>query len=427
MRLRAAVWLAALGTIGLACGADAAVRNSFILNEANSVSGDKFLESNKFDTTLGRLQGNGQNWLEFLVVQGDEQPGGSFAKTLDLRGWTIDWSYDKQDEADPNKYGSGTITFTHDPLWAAVPVGTMLTLNEWQKVWYRPGEDSGGGLDRIGGIGGMGTQRGEDYNAATDTLVDFSTDVRWNPLKSGGADWNIHVWAGERNPDDSFKYFTFSGSIVNGDSENPLPLATEDGGLYAVNNDSWKWSIEDAAGNVVQGPLGETASGVTAASPFTGQPTGANWSVNSQEIIRFEGFAASASPTQQKYLDSWLNDYQDGSSGSFATPNVWSSGSGVQDLSALRNWLVAGDANLDGSVDGGDFLAWQRGYGKANPSFTDGDFNGDGVVDGADLDVWRTAVASGAQPAPANVPEGRAAVLALLGGLGVLLTRRHSN
>ncbi len=428
MQSRLSLVLALATAIGLASASNAAVRNSFMLNEANSVTGSKFLESNKFDTTLGRLQGNGQNWLEFIAVQGDELPGGAFAHTLDLRGWKLEWAYDKQDVTDPNKYGSGTVTFTNDPLWAAVPVGTMLTINEWKEVWYRPGSDVSGGLDRVGGIAGAGLQHGDAYNAATDTLIDFSTDTVWNPLANGGGangDWNLHVWAGERNPDDSFKYLTYSGSVVDGDPDNPIPVGTDEGGLYPVNNDNWQWSIKDAAGNVIQGQLGETGTGVTGVSPFTGQPMAPNWSVNSQEIFRLEGFPSGQSPTQQTYLDSWLNDYQDGSSGSFGQPNVWSSGSGVQDLSSLRNWLTTGDVNLDGAVDGADFLAWQRGVGMADPSYSDGDLNGDGAVDGADLDVWRGAFGAAASAATASVPECGAMLLAIMGYVGMATARRR--
>ncbi|WP_428303567.1 hypothetical protein [Lacipirellula sp.] len=423
---RFVLWCAAI--LCVSSTASAAVRNSFMLNEANAVTGSKFLESNKFDTALGRLQGNGQNWLEFITVQGDELGGGKFKNTLDLRGWKFEWAYDKQDPADPNQYGSGTITFTNDPLWAAVPVGTMLTINEWKQAWYQPGSDLNGGLDRMGGIAGLGQQRGEDYNPAVHTLKDFSTNVGWNPLANGGGaagDWNINIWAGEQNPDNSFKYFNFTGSVVNGDPNNPLPIGSGEAGLYAVNNDSWQWTIKDAAGNIVQGPLGETGTGVTAVSPITGQPVAANWSVNSQEIVRLEGFAVGSSATQQKYLDTWLNNYQDGSSSSFGEPNIWSSGSGVQDLSPLRSWLKTGDADLDGVVDGSDFLAWQRGFGKAQPSLTDGDLNGDGVVDGADLAVWRGAFGAAGTVAVAAVPECSTACLAAMAAVGFIRRRRR--
>ena len=408
--------------------ARAAVRNSLMLNEANAVSGSKFLESNKFDTNLGRVQGNGQNWLEFLVVQGDELGGEAFSKTLDLRGWKLDWAYDKKDPLEPNRYGSGTIQFSNDPLWTAMPVGTMLTINEWQKVWYRPGIDGAGGLDRAGGIAGLGVVHGDGYNPATDTLRDFSTDTQWNPHANGGGaagDWNIHVWAGERNPDTSFKYFAFTGSVVDGDPLNPIAIGTDEAGLYPLNNDNWQWTLRDASDNVIQGAFGETDTGVTAVSPISGVPTAPNWSINSQEIFRLEGFAAGANPTQARYLSAWLNDYQDGSSSSFGQPNIWSSGSGVQDLSLLRNWVQEGDVDLDGFVDGADLLAWQRGLGSEDASLTDGDLSGDGGLSGDDLQIWRERFGTPASLATAAVPEAGSALLMVMAA-AVLPWRRRS-
>jgi hypothetical protein len=47
------------------------------------------------------------------------------------------------------------------------------------------------------------------------------------------------------------------------------------------------------------------------------------------------------------------------------------------------------DFDGDGIVDGHDFLAWQRGFGKTGPTLADGDANGDGAVDGGDLSLWQ--------------------------------------
>ncbi|WP_428308111.1 family 16 glycosylhydrolase [Lacipirellula sp.] len=80
---------------------------------------------------------------------------------------------------------------------------------------------------------------------------------------------------------------------------------------------------------------------------------------------------------------------------------------------------ISADFNLDGVVDGADFLVWQRGASVASggePS--DGDANGDGIVDGADLEVWRQQYgASGASAdaaATVEIPEPSGAVLAVL-------------
>lgn len=54
-------------------------------------------------------------------------------------------------------------------------------------------------------------------------------------------------------------------------------------------------------------------------------------------------------------------------------------------------YVAGGDADfdLDGDVDGRDFLAWQRGYGMTNPSRSNGDANNDNIVNGADLAIWQ--------------------------------------
>ncbi len=54
-------------------------------------------------------------------------------------------------------------------------------------------------------------------------------------------------------------------------------------------------------------------------------------------------------------------------------------------------FTAGGDADfdLDGDVDGRDFLAWQRGAGSANPTKASGDANNDDVVNSADLAIWQ--------------------------------------
>lgn len=418
----------------------AAVPNSLVLNEINTVSNLAFLDQdrpggarNRADLTLGRLQGNGQNWFEFLVVQGDELGGGAFANTLDLRGWKIEWSYDKPPllptDPDPEIYGSGTIEFTNDPLWAAVPKGTLLTVSEWKQVWYHDaGTDPAGfgGLQRDGGINGLGEVVGEPYDANVHTkLVDFSTELRWNPASATPdgvhtgqtGDWGLRVWAGERNPDNSFKYFKFSGSIVTGDPTMPIAIGTTEAGLYAANNDNWQFTIlaPDAGGGpdkVIQGPIGEALS------------SGA-FSVGGDELFRLENFPVRTPPAKlTDYLQASIADYVDGTSSAFGRPNVWSGGSFVQDLSTMRNYTTkAGDATLDGRVDAADFLTWQRNVGSTSAGILQGDFNGDGSVTTADLAVWRGQFAASSVAAAGAVPEGGAALLAAIASLGILQLR----
>src|SRR5690606_32627211 len=55
--------------------------------------------------------------------------------------------------------------------------------------------------------------------------------------------------------------------------------------------------------------------------------------------------------------------------------------------------VVAPNADFDGNltVDGADFLAWQRGFGASSAGRSDGDSNADGVVDASDLAAWMQA------------------------------------
>ncbi len=77
-------------------------------------------------------------------------------------------------------------------------------------------------------------------------------------------------------------------------------------------------------------------------------------------------------------------------------------GDGLVDQGDLAAWLVAagefnlgvgraflpGDANLDGTVDGQDFIIWNDNKFTATAAWTAGDFNADGVSDGQDFIVW---------------------------------------
>lgn len=76
-------------------------------------------------------------------------------------------------------------------------------------------------------------------------------------------------------------------------------------------------------------------------------------------------------------------------------------------LTASRNPILEGDANLDGVVDGLDFLAWNAHKFTSAAAWCDGDFNADGIVDGLDFLHWHAnrfqASDTMAVPEPASV------------------------
>lgn len=62
------------------------------------------------------------------------------------------------------------------------------------------------------------------------------------------------------------------------------------------------------------------------------------------------------------------------------------------DIAATENGLGSpyklGDANLDGTVDGQDFIAWNAAKFTDSLLWSDGNFNADGFVDGQDFIAW---------------------------------------
>ena len=93
----------------------------------------------------------------------------------------------------------------------------------------------------------------------------------------------------------------------------------------------------------------------------------------------------------------------------------------------------AGDANLDGEVDGADVDIWKLNVGTTGSGVWElADFNYDGEVDGADVDIWKLKVGSSLAPPPGGaglsiggagvsiVPEPGTLALLAAGLLGLL-------
>ena len=81
-----------------------------VLNEWNAVAADGWLKDGGEDTVLGRVQGNGGDWFELLVVEDG----------LDLRGWTLQMS----DRAG----AAGSLTFTDAGMLSSLSAGTLITI-----------------------------------------------------------------------------------------------------------------------------------------------------------------------------------------------------------------------------------------------------------------------------------------------------------
>ena len=72
-----------------------------------------------------------------------------------------------------------------------------------------------------------------------------------------------------------------------------------------------------------------------------------------------------------------------------ADVDAWLLEAGAVELASGASYLQ-GDANLDGTVDGSDFLIWNSNKFQEVAAWCAGDFNADGSVDGSDFLIWNS-------------------------------------
>ncbi len=67
----------------------------------------------------------------------------------------------------------------------------------------------------------------------------------------------------------------------------------------------------------------------------------------------------------------------------------WLAQAGAANLASGNPYLPA-DANLDGRVDGQDFVAWNIHKFTSTAAWCSGDFNADGAIDASDFNIWNS-------------------------------------
>ena len=87
-----------------------------------------------------------------------------------------------------------------------------------------------------------------------------------------------------------------------------------------------------------------------------------------------------------------------------ADRDAWLAEAGAAQLTSGNAYLL-GDANLDGTVDGQDFVIWNANKFTAQPGWCAGDFSADGFVDGQDFVLWNSNKFTTADASMTMVPE----------------------
>jgi choice-of-anchor B domain-containing protein len=103
-----------------------------------------------------------------------------------------------------------------------------------------------------------------------------------------------------------------------------------------------------------------------------------------------------------------------------ADRDAWLAAAGAANLASGNPYLL-GDANLDGAVNGADYIIWSSNRFTATPAWCSGDFNADGVVNGADYVLWSSFRFQSSDTNPVPEPAGWLIVL----GITVAAGRRQ--
>ena len=193
-----------------------------ILNEYNAVDstapvgtflngGTDTLDSdgapNAVDKHFGRVEGNGGDWFELVVV------GTGAAGTVDMRGWKIEIGQ----HDGPIFETSAMIQLSTHNYWSAVPTGTILTFIEHNTAQ--------GGLD---------------------------TGIAIRNRRSTDGDTWTNIWIGDST------YLTYTDAVTNGYTVTAGVVTG-----VAVDDLGTRLRIKDAGGRIVFGAAGEGISPVS--------------------------------------------------------------------------------------------------------------------------------------------------------------------
>jgi len=240
---------------------------ALIVNEYNAVSSSEFLGGDdpcrpetKVDTFFGRVQGNGGNWLELVVIEDH----------LDIRGWEIRYAQDSGNSTgialwDPLRpsWVQGIIRFEPKAFWADMRAGTIITISEQDIL------------------------ETEDHNGVPRTF-DLRTHTGFEPLNG---DWWIHISTqDEQSKSEVVRLMT---TLTTAEGDGP--------GDFSVHQKDWEVRIRDL-NNDCFGPIGESISGWTEGS------------VKKDEAVRLE-------EDPDDVIE--ISDYDDVDDTTFGAPNVW--------------------------------------------------------------------------------------------------------
>ncbi len=290
-------------------------------------------------TGWARIEGNGGDWMELVVTQDH----------TDLRGYTLYFENDENFNfvIGENPDERGFIKFLNNKDFADLRAGTIITISEDASVNEIRDQYSANPNYALF----PSHDTGFDY--------DLSSDPTFDPFQSD--DWHVHFWVDESKTDNGLptEYFApFSDAKVDNDEWTLWIFDSTNTAAQAEAEDPSVSTISDLTTGLIQGPIGES-------QPDWGTNTGGG-NVNNQELLSMNADPSDAATSA---------DFEDVDFSTFGRPNLYNDTTedtldGVQDFSALRDPVLSGthDWAATGTANFGTASNWVNARSGATPA-----------------------------------------------------------
>lgn len=246
-----------------------------------------------------------------------------------------------------------------------------------------------------------------DPLSVQNTNTQFGNGITGDPINGGGGSEINAVYA---RIEGGRLYVMVTGNLETNFNKLDVFIDSKAGGLASINSATLVGQEVENNGNL---PGGVDAFCCGGFPPPNGGNTLNNGALQRMNGLTFDtgftadhfltithGFENALSPQLQFYAASaHYADLTNGSAGLAGALGIQLAQRGLPNV--LRG--TTGDFDVDGNVDGGEFLTWQQNFGTTTGATrAQGDATGGGTVDGADFNIWAANLGFNASSAPFN-------------------------